>query len=281
MLRQRIITAVILLIVVIAALVIGSWAFAALAAVAIGCTLWEWLKLADWNNIVAAICAVILAVVLYLIEIFNPSGLNFFSDPTNLFYLSVLGVVIWGIQSVVVVVKRVDGWVVPKFWMWLSAWLIVPSTWFFLMYIYRNLGAVFMISVLAIVWIADISAYFGGSSFGGPKMSPGISPKKTWSGAITAFLCTLLVAFVCFWTIPSAHLWSNAVISKFGPTISVVLISLAVLYSIIGDLFESALKRTAGIKDSSNLLPGHGGVFDRLDAQFAVFPLATLILLLI
>ena len=145
--------------------------------------------------------------------------------------------------------------------------------------LFREKGTIYMLSVLAIVWVADIMAYFGGRCFGGPKMAQGISPKKTWSGALTAFVCVLALSYVLYWAQPSFPLWTNALISHLTGWTSALILILVVLFSIAGDLFESALKRTAGVKDSSNLLPGHGGFYDRLDAQMSVLPLTVFILL--
>ena len=136
-----------------------------------------------------------------------------------------------------------------------------------------------MLSVLAIVWVADIVAYFGGRAMGGPKMAQGISPKKTWSGALTAFVCVIALSYVLYWAQPSFPLWSNSIISGLDIWASDLVLFIAVLFSIAGDLFESALKRSVGIKDSSNLLPGHGGFYDRLDAQMSVLPYSVFVLL--
>ena len=81
------------------------------------------------------------------------------------------------------------------------------------MYLFREKGTIYMLSVLAIVWVADIVAYFGGRCLGGPKMAEGISPKKTWSGALTAFVSVLALSYVLYWAQPSFPLWTNALIS--------------------------------------------------------------------
>ena len=106
-------------------------------------------------------------------------------------------------------------------------------------------------------------------------MATGISPKKTWSGAFTAVICVLVLSYVLYAVAPQAPFWTNTIISKLTVFASAAILFITVLFSIAGDLFESA------VKDSSNLLPGHGGVYDRLDAQFAVLPLAVFILLFI
>jgi phosphatidate cytidylyltransferase len=119
--------------------------------------------------------------------------------------------------------------------------------------------------VLVLVWIADTAAYFVGRAWGRRKLAPAISPGKTWEGAaggvVSAVLYAIIVAFI---TDPAA-----------GPALvaTAVLLGMA---SIVGDLFESAAKRQAGLKDSGALLPGHGGVLDRIDSATAVLPLAAL-----
>jgi phosphatidate cytidylyltransferase len=137
----------------------------------------------------------------------------------------------------------------------------------------------YLLSVLAIVWAADIGAYFSGKAFGKRKLAPSISPGKSWEGAIGGGIAVLVIATLV------GRLRRRRLANTFpvrvqpasaGPATGLVLI-LMVAASIVGDLFESQLKRRAGMKDSSNLLPGHGGVLDRIDALVPVLPLAALI----
>ena len=112
--------------------------------------------------------------------------------------------------------------------------------------------------VMAVVWGADIAAYFTGRSLGGPRLAPAISPNKTWSGAIGGLAGALVAAGLL------ALVWpGHANVAGLG-RLAMLALPLAVL-SILGDLFESHLKRRAGVKDSGSILPGHGGVMDRLD----------------
>ncbi len=108
--------------------------------------------------------------------------------------------------------------------------------------------------LFAIVWSNDIFGYFGGRSIGGPKLMPVVSPKKTWSGAISGTLGAMIVAVL--------------VAKLFGTFSTLAIAGVALLLSVCaqsGDLFESFVKRKFGVKDSSQLIPGHGGVMDRLD----------------
>ena len=125
-------------------------------------------------------------------------------------------------------------------------------------------GAWLLLSVFIMVWVCDSGAYFSGRFFGKHKMSPQLSPKKTVEGAIGGVLLTILAAFIVnhFVTIATAW-WAVTVLAL-----------LAAIGAIVGDLFESYLKRSFGVKDSGNILPGHGGFADRFDSFIMVAPLA-------
>lgn len=279
MLLQRVITAVVLLIIVIGSLLISPIAFTAVAAIAIGCCFWEWLRICKWNSGVAMVCGIILGSVFFFIEYLSPPFLQTIQSGNGLLIITSAAVVLWAVIAGVLFTRRTSGWKIPSWAGSILAWIFVPAAWFSLMYLYREKGTIYMLSVLALVWVADIMAYFGGRAMGGPKMASGISPKKTWSGALTAFVCVLILAYALYFSQPSFPLWSNAIISKLTFWASALVLIIVVIYSIAGDLFESALKRSAGVKDSSHLLPGHGGFYDRLDAQMGVLPLCVFIIL--
>jgi phosphatidate cytidylyltransferase len=134
-----------------------------------------------------------------------------------------------------------------------------------------------LLIVLGLAWIADTAAYFAGNAFGRRRLAPTISPGKTWEGAAGALGACLIYAIIC--ALPGAPLGSYV----RGPTWVAYLAGAALLCgaSIVGDLFESALKRRAGAKDSGTLLPGHGGVLDRLDSVMPTLPIAAMLLNLI
>ena len=138
------------------------------------------------------------------------------------------------------------------------------------------MGFVALLFVLAVVWASDIGGYFAGRGIGGPKLWPKVSPKKTWAGAIGGFAASLAVAalFVIF----DPHRGDALLALRTTP-----LLALAAVLSIaaqFGDLFESAVKRRFGVKDSSHLIPGHGGLMDRLDGFIAAIVLAAIVGLL-
>lgn len=135
----------------------------------------------------------------------------------------------------------------------------------------------YLLSVMAIVWIADIGAYFAGKRFGRRKLAPSISPGKSWEGAIGGWFAVLVLSAATTLHPAFADTFAVSLLERTGWVGFVLALTLLVAASIVGDLFESQLKRRAEIKDSSNLLPGHGGVLDRIDALIPALPAAVLI----
>ena len=159
--------------------------------------------------------------------------------------------------------------------LWL-AWLAIAQA--------RIIGVNFLLSVLVLVWTADIFAYFAGRTWGGRfsknKLAPSISPGKTWEGVWGGMVGVLLLGAV--W-VAADHFYDASVPSIYSHLASrgTWLLVLALLFmaamSVVGDLVESLIKRAAGVKDSSGLLPGHGGILDRVDALLPTLPLAMML----
>ena len=149
------------------------------------------------------------------------------------------------------------------------ALLLIVPTWVSLVILWK-IGPATLFGVMALVWIADIAAYFAGRRFGRHKLAPSISPGKTWEGVWGAIAAVTLygLMLLALGLLPGIPLW-----------LAVVMLPLLTMISVEGDLFESLLKRQAGLKDSSGLLPGHGGILDRIDSLTSTLPIATLILL--
>jgi phosphatidate cytidylyltransferase len=122
-----------------------------------------------------------------------------------------------------------------------------------------------LLAIVGVVWVADTAAYFCGRAFGRRKLAPQISPGKTWEGAIGAAVAVTVYWVGLAWTLPQL---TGALVS------GLVLVLIMTVVSVEGDLFESWMKRVAGVKDSGALLPGHGGVLDRVDALTSTVPLA-------
>lgn len=149
----------------------------------------------------------------------------------------------------------------------LTGWILLVPTWLALV----SLQAIplLLLAILGIVWVADIAAYFAGHTWGRHKLSPSISPGKTWEGVAGAVVA-VAVYYGLVWNF---GLREMIPVSGF---VAAVLVAVLLPLSIVGDLFESWIKRQAGVKDSGRLLPGHGGVLDRIDALTSTLPLAAL-----
>lgn len=146
----------------------------------------------------------------------------------------------------------------------------------------RQVSPVLLLSAMAVVWVADIGAYAGGRLLGKHKLAPRVSPGKTWEGAITGLLAVCALAIAAQLALPTGWVvWSSSMLTSLGVPAALILIAAVVVLSITGDLFESALKRAAGVKDSSQVLPGHGGVLDRIDALIPTMPVALLLYMLL
>ena len=136
----------------------------------------------------------------------------------------------------------------------------------------RGLNPWWLISAMALVWIADIAAYFSGRAFGRRKLAPTISPGKSWEGVFGAIVAVEIYGAILI-------LGASLDLSVVQMVVAALALAALTGISVAGDLFESMLKRQAGIKDSSNLLPGHGGILDRIDSLTSTLPLVALLLL--
>lgn len=273
MLKQRIVTALVLLAILLPALFAASpWPFALLTLVMIAAAAWEWSRLNQFGGALALgyglLIALACAATLY--------SLGLGTMPAWLWWAVSLAWVLGGAQALRL---GVAGW--PQLskslrlglgllCLW-AAWLAMAQA--------KAAGINFLLSVFCLVWMADIAAYFGGRAFGQRKLAPGISPGKTWEGVWSGMLGVLALSLLWTFVIdarfpvdgPSLY---QLLIVKLGWLTGGVALLLLSSMSVVGDLFESLIKRAAGAKDSSALLPGHGGVLDRIDALLPVFPLA-------
>ncbi len=158
-----------------------------------------------------------------------------------------------------------------------SAWLAIAHA--------RVIGINFLLSVLCLVWMADVAAYFGGRAFGHRKLAPSISPGKSWEGVWSGMVGVLFLASLWIWidsrfNVDGPSLYTRLWLAFGLPGTTAALLALCGL-SVVGDLIESLVKRAAGAKDSSQLLPGHGGVLDRVDALLPVVPAAMALMTLV
>jgi phosphatidate cytidylyltransferase len=271
MLKTRAITAIVLLAVLLPILFllppiyIGGFFLVALLAAA-----WEWSLLlnpqatrAAW--LYAFFC---LAIIMLLV---------FMQNIAWQFALLLIAVIFWFFLAPFILAKgmQVSLQKLRPFYVVLG-FILLPATWFALVFL-RELGLVFVLSTLALVWVADIGAYFVGKAFGKRKLAAQISPGKSIEGALGGLLLCYGYALLCVFYLPFESTLFGAWAIRFGWVPMFLMVTTLTAFSILGDLFESQLKRIAGVKDSSHLLPGHGGVLDRMDALIPTMPIAALL----
>jgi len=171
---------------------------------------------------------------------------------------------------------RTARWLLGLVALW-AAWLAIAHA--------RGTGVNFLLSVLCLVWMADIAAYFGGRAFGKRKLAPSISPGKSWEGVWSGMVGVLVLSALWMWIDGRFDVDGPSLYSRLWHDLGVAGMAAALLalcgLSVLGDLIESLVKRAAGAKDSSRLLPGHGGVLDRVDALLPVVPAAMAVMTLV
>ncbi len=267
MLRVRILTAAVLIPLTLAALFwlppLG-WGVATLAIVGIAAH--EWANLAGYAKWPVGIGVDFLFV---LGSHFAPEG----------GWLSAVTLVVCGAATVfwlaVAPAWLAAGWrVESKLVLALTGWLVLLAAWIALLQLQARSPAL-LLAAMAIVWIADTAAYFAGRAFGRRKLAPTISPGKTWEGVYGALLATAVYTLVLLLLAPEVIHAGPLSPPALAGWIGLVLALTGL--SVVGDLFKSLLKRQRGVKDSGRILPGHGGVIDRIDALLAVMPPAALL----
>lgn len=269
MTKTRVLAALIMAPAAIAAILLlpSQWLAAAAAAVLL-IGLWEWLKLAGVDDTLARTTLLLLNLV--------PMVLMVWDRDSSLFLFNVAALV------------GVGWWLLALLWLrfyqfgatqdsparalkLLAGSLAVIPAWAALVLIHASSerGHLWLLTALAVVWAADSGAYFAGRRFGRRKLAPRISPNKTWEGLAGGLLAGLLVATVFGLGFGVAG-WALVDVRHLPWLLLVAAVS--VFASVLGDLFESLLKRHAGAKDSGHIIPGHGGVLDRVDGVLAALP---------
>ncbi|MBL0090965.1 MAG: phosphatidate cytidylyltransferase [Piscinibacter sp.] len=271
MLKQRVITAIVLLALLLPALFAASpWPFAVLTLVLIGAAGWEWGRLNQAGG------ASIAMGVLLALACADALWFGWAARAPAWAWWPVAA--LWIVGGAFALRGGPAGWPhIPVVLRWVLGLLLLWAAWLAIANA-RSIGINFILSVFCLVWVADIAAYFGGRAFGRRKLAPSISPGKSWEGVWAGMAGVIVLAFVWRWIDGSQPVDSPSLFSRvegrFGwPGLLAGAVLLAAM-SVVGDLFESLVKRSAGAKDSSGLLPGHGGVLDRVDALLPVFPIA-------
>ncbi|WMJ01089.1 phosphatidate cytidylyltransferase [Pseudomonas chlororaphis subsp. aurantiaca] len=263
MLKQRIITALILLPIALCGffLLEGS-AFALFIGLVVTLGAWEWARLAGFEAQPTRIAyAVVVAGLLFLMQLL----------PGIAPWVLGAAVLWWGLATFLVLTypRTSEYWAGAAAKLVIGLLILLPA-WQGLVFIKQQpLGNWLIMAVMVLVWGADIGAYFSGKAFGKRKLAPQVSPGKSWEGVYGGLLLSLVIAavvgLVAGWSI------GQIILGLLGAAV-------VVFISVVGDLTESMFKRQAGIKDSSNLLPGHGGVLDRIDSLTAAIPVFAVLL---
>ena len=270
MLRTRVITAVVILLVVLGMLFFApalAWSLFVLA-IALG-SCWEWSRmcgLGDRGQSVFLAASGIAGGALWLL--YARAGDGAFVPAASAAF--VFAAAFWIVAAPLWLARKARP---APLLCAIAGWLVVWPTWFAFV-VLRDASPWLLLAIAALVWVADIAAYFTGHRFGRRKLAPAISPGKSWEGvygglAAVALYGIALSAIAHAWPTPLSRLFEPAQ----GVPVIAAMLALAGL-SVIGDLLESWMKRGAGLKDSSGLLPGHGGILDRIDALTSTLPVA-------
>lgn len=268
MLGRRILTAILLVPAALAALFLlpsGGWAWVAGIVVTIGA--WEWARLAGGTAVARVLYAGVVGASLLLVSRWLPApgGASAFPVVTGVMLGG--GSLFWLVVALPWLARRwhvrsgaalaITGW-----------WVLVPA-WLATVLLQPAPGR--LLVLMAVVWIADTSAYFAGRTWGRRKLAPAVSPGKTWEGVGGAVVGVGLFGAVI-------HAWRPDLTPGRNLATGLALMYAMTALSVIGDLFESWMKREAGVKDSGTILPGHGGILDRIDGLTAALPLPALLL---
>lgn len=280
MLKQRVITAIVMLLVLLPAMFYPSPApFAVVAGILLCAAGWEWARLnqaSAWLSYLSALgCGLLCAVFWW-------QGALYLPFPSASVWI-VIGAA-WVVAAAWLLSNGVEQWAKINPLLRQTAGIIMLAVAWLAVVQARRVGINFLLSVLVLVWVADIFAYFAGRAFGGriaqQKLAPSISPGKSWEGVWGGMAGVILLAFAWVWADSTFAVSSFSVFSHlYAKTWWLLVIGVLFLaaMSVAGDLVESLIKRSAGAKDSSNLLPGHGGVLDRVDALLPTVPLAMML----
>jgi phosphatidate cytidylyltransferase len=271
MLKTRIVTAVVLIAVTLAALFwLPPRGWGTVTLVVVGIAAHEWAGLSGITRL-ARIVFVAGAIAIGVDLLFGfttdagwPRALTLVAcGAATLFWLAIAPVWLasaWRVESKLVLAA--------------TGWLVLLAWWVALVQLQASSPAL-LLAAMAIVWIADTAAYFSGRAFGRRKLAPTISPSKTWEGVYGALAATAAYALAMLYFAPGVVHAADR--SPLAIAAWLVLVLALTALSVVGDLFKSLLKRQRGVKDSGRILPGHGGVIDRIDALLAVMPPAALL----
>ncbi|HVL56411.1 MAG TPA: phosphatidate cytidylyltransferase [Burkholderiaceae bacterium] len=277
MLAQRIVTAAVLLAILVPAIFLAApWVWGVLSLAILAAAALEWGRLFGTQAAAIRLAALLAAAGAgYLLwRLALPEPAQPLPTPAAL-ALAAVSLLFWlaGAPAALARGRPIE----PS---WSVALLTLIACWVAVLEL-RILGAAMLVSCLVLVWVADVGAYFAGRAFGRRKLAPRISPGKSWEGVAGGLVAVLAVGLLAAAVAPQANLWPARLAQHLPWPALALALAILVALSVIGDLYESLLKRTAGVKDSGQLLPGHGGVLDRVDALVPTMPACLLALLVL
>ena len=252
-LSRRLASALVLAAIALAAVILSPWSFLALVIIAGGLLAWEWGGLTRGSGFdgTALVHAAAVIAVAVLVAFGRPG----------------LAILVLGMSSIALFFsapgRQAGAWALAGLF-----YVALPASSLVWLRSDPTFGLVAILYVLAVAWTTDTASYIGGRSLGGPKLAPRISPKKTWSGFFAGVLAAAAVGYAFALYLGGTSPWVLALVS----------VGLALACQ-MGDLLESAVKRHFGVKDMSQLIPGHGGLFDRIDSLVLAAVVAALIAL--
>ena len=255
MLKTRVITAICFGLTVIFSVMYASTEVAlGVLLLAFAICAFEYIQLAKFEKFHSAILTILISVSAFFV----------LNNPSNYYFLTVLGFVWWMVNIFLVCQypKFISVWFHPIYLRYLYALLLFIPSLVSIILIYNSYGQFALLSLFLILWTADSGAYFVGSKMGKRKLAPKVSPGKSIEGLLGGIVLVALLSIILLMTD----------LLPFQSFLFVFVSAMTGIISVFGDLFESIIKREASAKDSSNLLPGHGGFLDRLDSLFSAAP---------
>lgn len=267
MLKQRVLTAVVLApLVLLGILYLETSVFAAIIAIIVALGAWEWAVLARLQGVLR-----VSYVVIFLLSI---AGLYYYlivpavitSPSITLLYSALIW---WGLALAFVIIYPYGSRTLQSYRLLVAAagYIVLLPAWASIVLLLQHSGPGYVLLLMLLVWGADIGAYFSGRRFGRYKLAPRVSPGKTWEGLVGALVASVIIVVIAF---PLLEVAPESRVKFLALSLLVVLVS------VLGDLLESMFKRMADVKDSGGLLPGHGGILDRIDSLTAAAPVFAL-----
>lgn len=260
MLNQRVWAALVLILAFLAALFYlppSAWPFL-MGVIALGAA-WEWARLCGFSGFPRGLYVLIMGGA--IAAFYAVSGALMMQG------LWLIALLFWFILAPMWLIMHLT--IRHRGFLLLVGLIVLLPTWYAFVLL-RDLNPLLLLFLMGLVWVADSAAYFSGRQWGKHKLAPRISPGKTWEGVIGALV--VAIVYVSLWRVFAPETLARfSAVSWWGQSLVAILL---IAISITGDLFESHLKRVAGVKDSGSLIPGHGGILDRIDSQTSVLPVA-------